>query len=381
LAAAAIPFFLDDAGFGDGVALCLSGGGYRAMLYHAGAIWRLNELGLLRRLSLVSSVSGGAIAAGALAVGWNRLAFDEKSGSANNLREAFLAPILRQAEDAIDYESIAIGFLPWNSAFRKVAESYAGNITGADRTLNDLPAAPGFVFCATSLMSGRNWQFARDGIGDWRVGWAAAPDIPLAQAMAASSAFPPFLSPAGFEFTDLAFMPPPGGHPMPDLGKPPFTAKARLTDGGVYDNMGLEPAWKRYRTLLVSNAGHPFEPHEDPATDWLGQARRILDIAMEQDQDLRERILVYTYRAGLRNGALWGLNVRASGVPDAPPPLLTADELAQARGMRTRLNAFSRAEQALMLKVGYAQADYGLRRWYAKDGGFAADPGRTPPAP
>ena len=31
-----------------GVALCLSGGGYRAMVFHVGALWRLNELGWLR---------------------------------------------------------------------------------------------------------------------------------------------------------------------------------------------------------------------------------------------------------------------------------------------------------------------------------------------
>ena len=28
---------------GDGVGLCLSGGGYRAMLFHVGAVWRLHE--------------------------------------------------------------------------------------------------------------------------------------------------------------------------------------------------------------------------------------------------------------------------------------------------------------------------------------------------
>lgn len=39
-----------------GVALCLSGGGYRAMLFHAGAVLRLNEDGLLKRLERVSSV-------------------------------------------------------------------------------------------------------------------------------------------------------------------------------------------------------------------------------------------------------------------------------------------------------------------------------------
>lgn len=33
-----------------GMALCLSGGGYRAMLFHAGVLWRLNELGFLPKL-------------------------------------------------------------------------------------------------------------------------------------------------------------------------------------------------------------------------------------------------------------------------------------------------------------------------------------------
>ena len=39
----------------DGVALCLSGGGYRAMLFHAGTLWRLNELGWLKRLNRVEA--------------------------------------------------------------------------------------------------------------------------------------------------------------------------------------------------------------------------------------------------------------------------------------------------------------------------------------
>jgi len=36
-----------------GVALCLSGGGYRAMIFHVGAIWRLNELGYLAKLDRI----------------------------------------------------------------------------------------------------------------------------------------------------------------------------------------------------------------------------------------------------------------------------------------------------------------------------------------
>src|SRR5262249_61574641 len=47
-----------------GMALCLSGGGYRAMIFHVGVLWRLNEAGLLGSLKRVSSVSGGSITAG-----------------------------------------------------------------------------------------------------------------------------------------------------------------------------------------------------------------------------------------------------------------------------------------------------------------------------
>lgn len=49
------------------IALCLSGGGYRAALFHLGALRRLNELGVLSQVNLISSVSGGSILAGHLA--------------------------------------------------------------------------------------------------------------------------------------------------------------------------------------------------------------------------------------------------------------------------------------------------------------------------
>jgi NTE family protein len=59
-----------------GVGLCLSGGGYRAMLFHLGALWRLYESGLLPKVNRISSVSGGSITAGVLALRWNTLSFD-----------------------------------------------------------------------------------------------------------------------------------------------------------------------------------------------------------------------------------------------------------------------------------------------------------------
>src|SRR3954468_17302676 len=84
-----------------GVALCLSGGGYRAMLFHVGALWRLNEVGLLRKLARISSVSGGSITAGVLGLHWNQLAFDA-SDVATKFDECLVRPIRGLASVTVD---------------------------------------------------------------------------------------------------------------------------------------------------------------------------------------------------------------------------------------------------------------------------------------
>lgn len=50
-------------------ALWLAGGGWRAALFHLGALTRLNEVGLLSRVGTVGAVSGGSIVAALLATG------------------------------------------------------------------------------------------------------------------------------------------------------------------------------------------------------------------------------------------------------------------------------------------------------------------------
>src|SRR6266852_8666340 len=59
------------------IGLALSGGGFRATLFHLGAIRRLHELGILPKLTTISSVSGGSILNGFLA---SRLANSLSSG-------------------------------------------------------------------------------------------------------------------------------------------------------------------------------------------------------------------------------------------------------------------------------------------------------------
>jgi len=104
---------------------------------------------------------------------------------------------------------------------------------------------------ATNLQTGSGWRFAKAYAADYRVGRIDRPRLSLACVVAASSAFPPFLSPVRLRFAQDTVKPMAGA----DLHKPPFTEVAVLTDGGVYDNLGLERVWKRCRTILVSNAG------------------------------------------------------------------------------------------------------------------------------
>src|SRR5262245_40233407 len=84
-----------------GIGLCLSGGGYRAMLFHLGALGRLNDAGFLCKLDRISSVSGGSITAGMLGLKWSRLRFDDNGVATNFVREV-VEPIRVIAGKTID---------------------------------------------------------------------------------------------------------------------------------------------------------------------------------------------------------------------------------------------------------------------------------------
>ncbi|MBP2236303.1 NTE family protein [Sinorhizobium kostiense] len=357
----------------DAIGLCLSGGGYRALLFHAGAIFRLNELGLLNKLDRVSSVSGGSMAAAALAVAYGKFSFDP-NGRVTNLRETFLEPVLSQADDSIDIASGFAGLNPFTSAAEEAARSYDRNLTHGS-TLSQLPVKPRFVFNATNLMTGSAFRFQRAYIADYKIGQFTGLDLRLADVVAASAAFPPFLSPAIVNLSPGTIE----AHTKGKMATAPYTEKAILTDGGVYDNLGTETVWRRCRTVLVSDAGHPFSFEDEPKQNWLQQSLRVLDIAMDQSQNLRERILSHAYKTGARQGAMWQLS---TGVDDKSqrPPLLTETEFDEARSISTRLWRMPKRTQTLLLKAGYAHAASRLRTYFGPAAGGPPDaPDGDPP--
>jgi NTE family protein len=347
-----------------GIALCLSGGGYRAMLFHVGCLWRLNEAGLIGKLDRISSVSGGSITAGVLGMNWAAAGFAAGVASAR-FHELVVAPLRKLASTTIDAGAIFGGmFLPGSISDHVAAKYYELLFQG--KTLQDLPDEPRFVINATNVQSGVLMRFSKPYMRDYLVGQILKPRLPLARAVAASSAFPPILSPCEIKVADYGMQFEPAG-PGETLHRPPFTTDLVLSDGGVYDNLGLETAWKRYQTILVSDGGGHFAAEEKPHTDWARHAYRVLDLIDSQVRALRTRTTIELFERGERSGAYWGIRQDVKTYFPDYPLACPFDRTTALAATPTRLAAMDNGLQERLINWGYAICDASIRRFYQKD--------------
>ena len=343
-----------------GIGLCLSGGGYRAMMFHAGVIWRLYESGVLKTVNRISSVSGGSITSGMLALKWRELSFDP-ARLRNDFVPKVVTPLRELAGETLDAEAVLLGLILPGSISDRVVRAYKEYLYG-DKTLQDLPDEPRFVFNATNIQTGVLWRFAKPYMRDYRVGEVKNPTILLAKAVAASSAFPPVLSPVEMRLDPNSFTPNSG-----TLQRKPFTSKVMLGDGGIYDNLGLETVWKRYQTVLVSDAGSKLETEAEPKTDWARHSFRVLNLIDSQVRALRKRQVIGAYEANPadanhRKGAYWGIRTDIANyqLPNTLPcPVDRTLELAETP---TRLERMDDELQERLINWGYAVSDAALRK-------------------
>jgi NTE family protein len=234
-----------------GIALALSGGGFRATLFHMGTLIRLNELGYLAQLDRISAVSGGSITAGMLACRWETL--KSRGFAAAELDWLVTQPLRKFCARNIDARAIAEGTIsPWSSISEVLAREY--DELFEHTRLPELPEKPRTVFNTTNLQTGRDCRISKRYLADYRVGQIKDPDLSVATAVAASSAFPPVLSPCIIEVDPAKWERLDGADLFDD---PRYKHTLTLTDGGAYDNIGLEPV-DEFETLFVSDAGAPF---------------------------------------------------------------------------------------------------------------------------
>lgn len=338
--------------------MCLSGGGFRAAIFHLGALLRLHETGVLRSLDLISSVSGGSIASAWLLSCHLR----QRSSPSESFpdwcdRIDFLADVVEpfRAVAARDLRTLPVVLTaPWNwlwpsarvGLLRRGYRSFLGDIVMAD-----LPRSPRFVFCATNLTFGVNWEFSRRRVGDFQSGYLRRHGrIFLAEAVAASSCFPPLFGPVRIRAGAGDFVK--GRYRGFDGDR--LRARVELSDGGVYDNMGMEPAIKRSSEILVSDAGAPF-----PFVAGQHFFRRLLryaGVVGNQAVMLRKRLFFRSRNAGDFVGAYWNLTERSDAGAAGYSLGLCSELMGR---IRTDLDRFTSAEFRILVNHGYFSCEDG----------------------
>ena len=123
-------------------------------------------------------------------------------------------------------------------------------------------------------------------MGEWELGTNEAAGFPLSRAVAASSAFPPVFPPLRVDQAQY-----------PAAGVDYVT----LADGGVYDNLGVNPLFRKRNALdylIVSDAGKPFAIDERPTESGAAVLVAAIDILMEQVRSLQFKRLELNASAG-----------------------------------------------------------------------------------
>ncbi|MEM6623552.1 MAG: patatin-like phospholipase family protein [Pseudomonadota bacterium] len=352
----------------EGVGVSFSGGGYRATLFHAGAVLRMNELGILGKIDRLSSVSGGSITSAILAMAWPHLDIVDPGEKASDaaIKQHFIKPILKATNRTLDVRVGLAGFLPLVSAGNRLAKLYDRYIFD-DLMLKDIPERPKFIFNATNLQTQGLFRFTRNYMADWRALFSTTKTIHLSHAVAASSAFPPVLAPLRLDLRGEDVHTPEGAR----FDNPELHEEAILIDGGVYDNLGMESIWKRCGVLIGSYAGQ--NNAADPSNFSFDHLMPMINTFLASSIDWRERIVVGMFQNEMpdglpeRAGTYWTAETQISDFPVHDGWKPSDAEFAAAKNTPTRLEALDFDEQRVVINAGYSFADAGIRSYLMPD--------------
>ena len=247
--------------------LALSGGGFRAALYHLGVVRYLRDAGLLQEISQITSVSGGSVFGAHLVLNWDRYCGnDEEFQRVSDELIQFLQMDVRNRivrrfplTSMVNWSRRTLRMKTWRQYTRAgLLEQHYEKYLYGDRGLFSLPESPRLYILATDLSEGSLCAFYRDGLLLQRrtpggldefekvqVGLAT-----VSMAVAASSAFPGFFPPLELRGNEVG-------------AKEGEFARHAFTDGGIYDNLGL----RMFRHLRLSTIRDAAEFNENDVLD------------------------------------------------------------------------------------------------------------------
>jgi NTE family protein len=348
------------------IGLALSGGGARAMAFHLGCLRALHQLGILDQVQILSTVSGGSVIGAVYAASEDGSFQAFEARVRKVLARGLVGPTIRTAMLTTEGVKALLCFLlvgtanllfvsltwvlrlgahlspvdgyprwrmdNWHLPFRRFASRTTIFCRALDRVvfrgkrLSDLRGrTPLLIINAAELRTGSAFYFTANESGSWRLGRLARSDITLAHAVTASAAYPMFL-PALDE--DLPFDKRDGGR---------RSERVILTDGGVYDNLGLAPLWPdrdgsvslnvtSLDTIICCRAGYGLR-HDPPSQFMISRLKSSIACIHDRAQNAAMTRLFELRAAGrLRSVVIPYLGQDDQRLKFRPADLVTREE-------------------------------------------------------
>lgn len=413
------------------IGLALSGGGFRAALFHVGVLARLAELDALRGIEVISCVSGGSIVAAHYYLEVRKLlqektdeeiTRDDYIAIVQRIERDLLAGVQRNIRWRVAADVVTLFRVMFDRDYSRTAragelyeqEIYSRVDDDKVRVLRDLkitprgaPAhfhprrhnwrrrakVPMLILNATCLNTGHNWQFTTTWMGEPPSGIPREVDsnerlrrlyheqappphdaITLGKAVAASACVP-------FVFEPVTLT---GLFPNRTI---------RLVDGGVHDNQGVGGLLdERCKVILVSDASGQMETEHDPGTDAFSVLARADEITRVHVRASQFDGLQTRYRTALLNHVMFLHLKKDLDVPvvnwigcddcdQTPNPNKTERKLPYGvprrlqeglAAIRTDLDTFCDQEAAALMLSGYHMTRHEFPRTIETRGSGAA---------
>ena len=353
------------------VGLAFSGGGFRATAYGLGALRALHDRGVLPDVQVVSGISGGSLLTAMWAYGpADFQAFD--ASVTELLQRSLQAELGRRTftprRTAKSIASLSAAMAPSRSPRRSTrTEALVDALASRDFGARDITEVthPGLntIISATDLSTGNAVRFGSEVSSCSSLG-VITDAVPVADAVAASAAFPVLLPSLNRTYT------------FRRADGVEHTKTVLMTDGGVYDNLGVTPLLpgrsRRFTShvydldyIVVVDAG-PGRSAPRAPNFMLGRLKRSFEIAHNRNQDGSRARVHELAAAGLIEGVVYSyLGMRDDRLPVRIADLVPREAVAGYPTNFAKLNdgdlqaITTRAEQLTRTLIDYYCPDLG----------------------
>jgi len=339
------------------VGLALSGGGARAIALHLGCLRALRDRGILDQIDVMSLVSGGSVI-GAL-YAYNDGSFEEfdsrvvkllRRGLSKDIARGMLSPqrlfgilgtaatagVAAKGADALRLLTGLLGTRAHRLARlqppfrRRVSRTDVFESSLRDELFGNRPVSSArrggvnVVINACELRTGSAFRFGSRESGCWRFGRLQTNEVPVALAVAASAAYPVLLPALDREFVF-------------DRGGDVQRARVLLTDGGIFDNLGVTPLEPGRSEAFSSNvyspdyiiccdAGAGLLGDEPIPYWWPSRMVRAFETVFRKVQNgAYQRLHAHVASGALRGFVLSYLGQQDARLPWRPPDLVSRE--------------------------------------------------------